>query len=143
MLLATNPILNQRKENSMSESNTRRDFLKMAGAATAAAFTGKAMASDSPFGIKEMEQGYENTHLAEGKCGGKGPEQGKGMEGKCGEGKCGGGQKDMEGRCGEGRRPEHSKGKGMEGKCGEGKCGEGKCGNGAKKGMEGKCGGSR
>jgi uncharacterized low-complexity protein len=103
----------------MSDSKTRRDFLKLAGAAAASSFAGQALASDSPFGIKKMEQGYENV-LAEGKCGGGMPDhakgKAKGMEGKCGEGKCG------EGKCGGGMSERYER-KNMEGKCGEGKCG--------------------
>ena len=78
----------------MSKQN-RRDFLKMAGAATAATLTGNVLASDNPFGFKEMEGGYQQ--VAEGKCGGM-----KDKEGKCGEGKCGG-KKAKEGKCGEGK----------------------------------------
>ncbi|KUJ73568.1 hypothetical protein AVO42_12185 [Thiomicrospira sp. XS5] len=107
----------------MSKQN-RRDFLKMAGAATAATLTGNVLASDNPFGFKEMAGGYQQ--VAEGKCGGRKEPEGKCGEGKCGEGKCGG-------------QPQ----KYPEGKCGEGKCGEGKCGGQPKQpkpAMEGKCG---
>jgi uncharacterized low-complexity protein len=107
----------------MSKQN-RRDFLKMAGAATAATLTGNVLASDNPFGFKEMAGGYQQ--VAEGKCGGM-----KDKEGKCG------GMKDKEGKCG------GKANKSMEGKCGEGKCGEGKCGGQPKQpkpAMEGKCG---
>lgn len=100
---------------------TRRDFLKLAGAAMVGA-TGVASAAENPFGFKEMDSGY--TQIAEGKCG----------EGKCGgkkpEATCGG--KSAEGSCG-GKKAEGSCGsKKMEGTCGgkkpEAKCGEGKCG---------------
>ena len=96
------------------EVKSRRDFLKLAGAAMVGA-TGVASASEeNPFGFKQMDSGYSQI-ASEGKCGGKKP------EGKCGgkgsEGKCGG--KKPEGKCG---------GKGSEGKCG-GKKTEGKCGS--------------
>lgn len=93
---------------------SRREFLKLAGATAATLATGSALASENPFAFKKMASGYEQVA----------------MEGKCGEGKCGGSKM--------------GEGKGGEGKCGgskmgEGKCGEGKCG-GSKMG-EGKCGG--
>ena len=99
---------------------SRRDFLKLAGAAMVSV-TGAASASQNPFGIKEMEGGYSQVanHHMEGKCGGD-----KKMEGKCG------GDKTHEGKCGGDKK--------MEGKCGGDKTHEGKCGGDKK--MEGKCG---
>jgi len=99
---------------------TRRDFLKLAGAAMVGA-TGVASASENPLGFKQMESGYSQVAM-EGTCGGKKAEGscgGKKAEGSCGgkkaEGSCGG--KKKEGSCG-GAKP-----KAKEGKCGEGKCG--------------------
>ncbi|MFK8067243.1 MAG: hypothetical protein AB8D52_03265 [Gammaproteobacteria bacterium] len=82
-----------------------------------------ANATENPFGMSELSNGYM---VADGHA-----------EGKCGEGKCGE-AKEAEGKCGEGKCGEAKE---AEGKCGEGKCGEakeaeGKCG-------EGKCGGSK
>ncbi|HEY9016974.1 MAG: twin-arginine translocation signal domain-containing protein [Hydrogenovibrio crunogenus] len=114
---------------------SRRDFLKLASATTAATLTGSALASENPFGFKKLDGGYQQVAV-EGKCG----------EGKCGEGKCGGDMRKnipQEGKCGEGKC-----GAGMDmtpDKTQEGKCGEGKCGAGMDmtpdKTEEGKCGG--
>jgi len=88
------------------------------GTAFAASLTaGTANAEANPFGMTDLQNGYQVAMSS------------KPAEGKCGEGKCGG-----------------SKTK-KEGKCGEGKCGgdksktEGKCG-GDKAKTEGKCGGA-
>ena len=74
----------------------RREFLKMAAGAALVTVAGSASAQENPFSFKKMEAGYEQNHVAEGKCGNK-P-----MEGKCGnkptEGKCG--NKPAEGKCG-------------------------------------------
>ena len=61
---------------------------------------GNAVASENPFGMSELDSGYQlaMSIMPEGSCGGKGD------EGKCGEGKCG-------------------EKKATEAKCGEGKCG--------------------
>ena len=114
---------------------SRRNFLKLASATTAATLGGSALASENPFGFKKLEGGYQQV-AAEGKCG----------EGKCGEGKCGGSMRKNtppEGKCGEGKC-----GAGMkmdQKKTQEGKCGEGKCGAEMnmqqEKATEGKCGG--
>ncbi len=112
---------------------SRRNFLKMAGAVAVATVSGSAVA-ETAFGFKKMDAGYQQVA----------------MEGKCGEGKCGGSMKKesakkMEGKCGG-----SMKGSGkMEGKCGGSMKGsgkmEGKCGGSMKKEsskkMEGKCGG--
>ena len=105
---------------------SRRDFLKLAGAAMVTV-TGVAKAADNPFAIKEMDGGYSqlaDNHM-EGKCGGNKPAK----EGSCGgakpanEGKCGGDKSKMkEGSCG-GNKPA------KEGKCGGDKMKEGKCGS--------------
>ncbi|WP_168188955.1 twin-arginine translocation signal domain-containing protein [Thiomicrorhabdus sediminis] len=102
---------------------TRRDFLKLAGAAMVGS-TGVASAAENPFGFKKMDAGY--TQVAEMKCGGQ-PAP-KPAEGKCGgqpapkqpEGRCGGqsAPKQPEGRCGGQPAPKQP-----EMKCGEGKCG--------------------
>lgn len=97
---------------------TRRDFLKLAGAAMVSV-TGVASASENPFGLTKMDSGY--TQVA--------------MEGKCGEGKCGGQMKE------DAMKKEIMEKKGdMEGKCGNKKM-EGSCGaQMAPKVQEGKCG---
>lgn len=75
-----------------------------ASAAIAASFAATgANASENPFGMQELNTGYDVAMstseglCGEGKCGGD-----KGKEGKCGEGKCGG-DKAKEGKCGEGK----------------------------------------
>lgn len=92
---------------------------------TALGTMGLAHATDNPFEMQSLSQGYNvaeaSTKGAEGKCG----------EGKCGEGKCGGAKdskKAKEGQCGGDKAKDGSAKKTKEGKCGEGKCGEGKCG---------------
>jgi uncharacterized low-complexity protein len=93
------------------------------GTAFAASMSAAAFADvqDNPFGITELDAGYDLLAQAEGET-----------EGKCGEGRCGeaGAGGDAEGKCGEGRCGE-GEGKCGEGKCGEGQCGEGKCGDAA------------
>lgn len=111
---------------------TRRNFLKLAGAAVVSV-TGVASASENPFGITKMESGYTQVAM-EGKCGGD-----KKMEGSCGgnkpeikkpEGACGGMNKQpMEGKCGGDKKMEGSCGAKPAPKMQEGKCGEGKCGS--------------
>ncbi|MEA3405227.1 MAG: twin-arginine translocation signal domain-containing protein [Pseudomonadota bacterium] len=106
---------------------SRRDFLKLAGAAMVTA-TGVASASENPFAIKEMEGGYSQVATNH-------------MEGKCGEGKCGGDKakaKTKEGNCGGNKAAP----KAMEGNCGGNKMQEGSCGGNkaAPKAKEGKCG---
>ena len=96
---------------------TRREFLKLAGAAIVGV-TGVASASENPFGFAKMESGYTQV-ATEGKCGAD-----KEMEGACGgnqaevkqpEGSCGGNEKpkdmrtddkEMEGSCGGYKEPE-------------------------------------
>jgi len=70
-----------------------------ASAAIAASFAATgANASDNPFGMQELNTGYEVAmSTSEGLCG-----EGKCGEGKCGEGKCGG-DKAKEAKCGEGK----------------------------------------
>ncbi len=100
------------------KKQTRRDFLKLAGASAVAA-TGVASAAENPFSFAKMESGY--TQLADNH-----------MEGKNGEGKCGGD-----------KAKEKLKEKAKEGKCGEGKCGGDKAKEKLKeKAKEGKCGGN-
>lgn len=114
---------------------SRRDFLKLASATTAATLTGSALASENPFGFKKLDGGYQQI-AAEGKCG----------EGKCGEGKCGGDMRKnvpQEGKCGEGKcgaEMNRQQKKSQEGKCGEGKCGA-EMNMEQDKASEGKCGG--
>lgn len=66
---------------------------------------GSAVASENPFGMSELNAGYQlaMSIMPEGSCGGKGD------EGKCG------GDKTKEAKCGAD--------KAKEAKCGEGKCG--------------------
>lgn len=72
-------------------------------AAIVAAFAaGNAMASENPFGMQKIDNGY-NVAMSEGMCGG---------EDKCGDGK----DKGKEGKCGDD--------KAKEGKCGDKKDGE-------------------
>jgi uncharacterized low-complexity protein len=86
------------------------------GTAFAASLSaGIANAAGNPFGMSDLQNGYQVAMSS------------KPAEGKCGEGKCGGDKSKKEGKCG----GDKSK---KEGKCGgdkskkEGKCGEGKCG---------------
>lgn len=89
-------------------------------AATLAA--GTAQADANPFGMSEIDGGYQVADAKEGKCGeGKCGENKAEKEGKCGEDK----KADKEGKCGEGKCGEDKKAD-KEGKCGEGKCGEDK-----------------
>ena len=62
---------------------------------------GTAIASENPFGMSELDSGYQiaMSIMPEGSCGGKGE-----------EGKCGEGDKATEGKCGDTKAP--------EGKCG-------------------------
>ncbi|MDG6774661.1 twin-arginine translocation signal domain-containing protein [Thiomicrorhabdus sp. ZW0627] len=99
---------------------TRRDFLKLAGAATATTLSGSALASENPFGIKHLKEGYEQVAAA--------------AEGNCGEGKCGASMgmpgmappepapkpvaKSEEGKCGGNAAPAPKPVKDEEGKCG-------------------------
>ncbi|BBP44584.1 twin-arginine translocation signal domain-containing protein [Thiosulfativibrio zosterae] len=106
-------------------NQSRRNFLKMAGAGIAALATGQALASENPFGFQKIAG--QGQQLAA-------------MEGKCGEGKCGAKMQE-EGKCG-GKKDEHHD-HDHDHKMDEGKCGgkmkdEGKCGAKMK---EGKCGG--
>lgn len=77
---------------------------------------GVALASENPFGIQALDQGYQVAEAGT-----------KAQDGKCGEGKCGAGMKDAakakDGKCGEGMKDAT---KAKDGKCGEGKCGAGK-----------------
>jgi uncharacterized low-complexity protein len=106
------------------KTNSRRDFLKLAGAAMVGA-TGVASAAENPFGFKQMDTGYSQVASNH-------------MEGKCGEGKCGGSKKPKaEGSCGGKMKEGSCGGKKKEGSCG-GKMKEGSCGG---KKTEGSCGG--
>ena len=80
------------------------------GTSFAAAVSGSAIAAENPFGMNELNVGYQvaMSTMPEGSCGGKD------SEGKCGD------KKKMEGKCGEGKCRDKKK---TEGKCGEGKCG--------------------
>ncbi|WP_373018024.1 twin-arginine translocation signal domain-containing protein [Thiomicrorhabdus sp.] len=97
---------------------TRREFLKLAGAATATTLSGSALASENPFGIKPLKGGYEQVAA---------------VEGNCGEGKCGASMgmpdvtpptapkpedKSQEGKCGGNVEPAPKPPKDEEGKCG-------------------------
>jgi uncharacterized low-complexity protein len=61
---------------------------------------GTAVASENPFGMSELDSGYQiaMSIMPEGSCGEKG-EEGKCGEGKAKEGKCGD-KKAPEGKCG-------------------------------------------
>ena len=89
------------------KTNSRRNFLKLAGAAMVSV-TGVATASQNPFGLTKMQSGYTQVAM-EGSCGSD-----KKMEGSCGgnkkpEGACGGEPKQrMEGSCGGNKKPEGS-----------------------------------
>lgn len=80
---------------------------------------GVAFASENPFGMQTLDQGYQVAEAGT-----------KTQDGKCGEGKCGAGMKDDaktetkagEGKCGAMGDPAK---KAKDGKCGEGKCGAG------------------
>lgn len=81
-----------------------------------------SQADTNPFALTELDTGYMQIAMEEGKCGGKKND----MEAKCGgdmkakESKCGGEKKAAESKCGAGKM-ESTKAK--EGKCGEAKCG--------------------
>jgi len=47
---------------------SRRDFLKLAGATAATLTAGSALAAENPFAFKKMQAGYEQVAM-EGKCG--------------------------------------------------------------------------
>ena len=97
--------------------NKKLTSVAIGSAFAASLISGTAVATENPFGMNAMDNGYQVAM------------SGKADEGKCGEGKCGG---DSEGKCGEGKCGGKSEGKCGEGKCGgksEGKCGEGKCGH--------------
>ncbi len=108
----------------MPIKTTKRTLATAVGATLAGslAFAAGAQAAENPFSMQELNSGYMQIAMQEGKCGG----DMKGAEGKCGsdmkgaEGKCGG-DKAKEGTCGD--KKKESAGKPMEGKCGEGKCG--------------------
>jgi uncharacterized low-complexity protein len=104
----------------MSNKTTKRTLATAVGATLAGslAFAAGTQAGENPFGLQELNSGYMQVAMEEGKCG----------EGKCGEkmktqeGKCGEEMKAKEGACGEKMKEEAAKPP-MEGKCGEGKCG--------------------
>ncbi|MDG6773732.1 twin-arginine translocation signal domain-containing protein [Thiomicrorhabdus sp. ZW0627] len=64
---------------------TRRDFLKLAGASLVSA-SGMASAAENPFGFTEMKNGYSQVAEAspEGTCGNKPAPKPKPTEGTCG-----------------------------------------------------------
>lgn len=132
----------------MSKPTIKKPLVAAIGAAVVGTLsvTG-AVASENPFGLKQLDSGYMQTAM-EGKCGGSTTEAAKSSEGKCGGAKEEA-PKMMEGKCGEGKCGENmnkAPAKSAEGKCGEAKCGgaqpapakaaEGKCG-------EAKCGGKK
>lgn len=86
------------------KSNSRRDFLKLAGAAVVSV-TGVASAAENAFGFKQLDSGYSQVSL-QGTYGGAMPKLDD-SEGRCGvkkpEGTCG--AKEPEGACG-GKQPE-------------------------------------
>lgn len=61
---------------------------------------GAAIASENPFGMSELDSGYQvaMSIMPEGSCGGKTE-----------EGKCGEGSKTEEGKCGEGKKATEAK----------------------------------
>ena len=109
----------------MSKKMTKRTLATAVGATLVGglALTTGAQAADNPFGMQQLNSGYMQIAMDEGKCGGAK----KPAEGKCGEkmeaeGKCG--EKLMkEGKCGDEVKAKEGEKKPMEGKCGEGKCG--------------------
>lgn len=94
---------------------------------------GGAFASENPFSMQVLDQGYQVAETGDkaqdGKCGGN-----KAQEAKCGankdtakaaDGKCGGNKgtaKASDGKCGANKSTTKAK----DGKCGEGKCGANK-----------------
>jgi len=110
----------------MSKKTTKRTLATAVGATLAGglAFASGTQAAENPFGLQELNSGYMQVALEEGKCGNK-----KNVEGSCGaekkakEGQCGEG-KAKEGSCGDKKEKADAAAKPpMEGKCGEGKCG--------------------
>jgi uncharacterized low-complexity protein len=120
----------------MSQKTTKRTLATAVGATLVGglAFASGTQAGENPFGLQELNSGYMQIAMQEGKCGeGKCGEEMKTEEGKCGEGKCGSDMKAGEGKCGGDKAKEGACGgskegasKSMEGKCGEGKCGSNK-----------------
>ncbi len=96
----------------MNKYMTKRNLPTAVGAALlgSLAVSTNTQATENPFGITELNGGYMQMAMKEGKCG----------EGKCGgnmktdEGKCGGDMKAKEGKCGGDMKTK-------EGKCGTGK----------------------
>jgi uncharacterized low-complexity protein len=123
------------RRKTMSNKTTKRTLATAIGATLAGglAFASNTQAADNPFSVQELNAGYMQVAMEEGKCGeGKCGSDMKATEGKCGEGKCGGDMmKAGEGKCGGEKAKEGSCGGKMEGteKSMEGKCGEGKCGS--------------
>ncbi len=119
----------------MSKQTTKSTLATVVGVTLmgSLALSTTTQAAENPFGLTELDGGYMQLAMNEGKCGG----EMKGAEGKCGgdkmgaEGKCGGDKQSKEGSCGgDMKAKEGSCGESMEktGKSMEGKCGEGKCG---------------
>jgi uncharacterized low-complexity protein len=114
----------QSGEQTMSNKTTKRTLATAVGATLAGslALATGTQAAENPFGLQELNSGYMQIAMEEGKCGGTKTE----AEGKCGEqtkakeGKCGD-EKAKEGTCGDNK--EEAAKPPMEGKCGEGKCG--------------------
>lgn len=89
-------------------SKDKKRLAVIVGASIAAsAAMGTATASDNPFGLNDLQAGYDLAKFEAG-------------EGKCGEGKCGEDKADKakEGKCGEGKCGEDHAKKAKEGKCG-------------------------
>ena len=90
--------------------NKKLTSAAISGAFAATLISGSAGAADNPFGMTQLEQGYQ-VAMSD-----------KADEGKCGEGKCGE-NKAKEAKCGEGKC---GASKTKEAKCGESKCGANK-----------------
>ena len=97
----------------MSNNKQTKPVAAVIGAALAGSvIVQPALAAENPFGLTDLDQGYQLTMS-------KKPE-----EGKCGEGKCGDDKKaSSEGKCGEGKCGDDKAKSSSEGKCGQGVCG--------------------
>ena len=101
----------------MSDNKSKLNLAAAVGAALAGSMimAGPAQAFENPFSLQQLDGGYMQVAMNEGKCGG---DKAMSTEGKCGADKA----MSTEGKCGA------DKAMSTEGKMKEGKCGEAKCG---------------
>ena len=92
--------------------NKKLTSAAIGGAFAATLIAGGAVAADNPFGMTQLDQGYQ-VAMSD-----------KADEGKCGESKCGANKARKDGKCGESKCGANKARK--DGKCGESKCGANK-----------------